>query len=315
MAALRLYRSDDASAPSLTGEAGSLVAMLSAILVDGYGSQPAAGWTKPFTDTHRAAFRMAAGDGANGHYLYVDDTGTTDARVTGCVSMAGIDARSEAWPAEWQLSGGAFVRKSGTASSVVRPWLCAADDRRLYLFTFSAQTALGGSASTDGHLWFGQLDAVMTGDGYATLLSARAAATTSTSGSLSASPNTLTPLAGHFLPRGWTQLVGPQTALKCHGSPLSMTTLAASTGGPPFPNPVTGSLDLSPIAIYEAGNVNPAPLRGYLPGLYAPLHALPGDHLQTVAGTGALAGKTFLLVNVWNSSTAGRVALQIGGDL
>ena len=38
-----VYRSDDAGAPNLTGAAGSLIAILDAVLVNGYGAKPAAG--------------------------------------------------------------------------------------------------------------------------------------------------------------------------------------------------------------------------------------------------------------------------------
>jgi hypothetical protein len=42
---VRIYRSTDGSAPVLTGQAGKLTDLLDAILVNGYGSKTAAGWT------------------------------------------------------------------------------------------------------------------------------------------------------------------------------------------------------------------------------------------------------------------------------
>ena len=67
--ALTIYRSSDAGAPSLTGAAGSLIALLDACLRTGYGTKAGAGWTKPFTGTNIAAFRQGAG--GNGRYLRV----------------------------------------------------------------------------------------------------------------------------------------------------------------------------------------------------------------------------------------------------
>lgn len=40
---VRVYRWDDASAPTLTGQLGSLITLLDAVLVNGYGSKTAAG--------------------------------------------------------------------------------------------------------------------------------------------------------------------------------------------------------------------------------------------------------------------------------
>ena len=46
-----VYRSTDAGAPLLTNSNGSLIAVLKACLVDGYGSKASAGWTAPFLRT------------------------------------------------------------------------------------------------------------------------------------------------------------------------------------------------------------------------------------------------------------------------
>ena len=58
---VRLYRSTDGSAPTLSGTAGDLINLLDKCLVSGYGSSTAAGWTKPYTSTNAAAFRPGLG--------------------------------------------------------------------------------------------------------------------------------------------------------------------------------------------------------------------------------------------------------------
>lgn len=67
-----LYQWTDASAPSLTGQVGSLTALLDAILVNGYGSVSAAGWSIAYTSTNKRQYAMASG--GTGRQLYVDDT-------------------------------------------------------------------------------------------------------------------------------------------------------------------------------------------------------------------------------------------------
>ncbi len=53
-----VYRSTDASAPQLSGTAGSLAAILDGCLVTGYGSKPAAGWTTAFTSGDLRSYRQ-----------------------------------------------------------------------------------------------------------------------------------------------------------------------------------------------------------------------------------------------------------------
>lgn len=67
------YFSTDASAPTLTGTTGSLVALLDAILVNGYGAKAAAGWSIAYTGTSKRDYKQ--GTGSNGYYLDVDDSG------------------------------------------------------------------------------------------------------------------------------------------------------------------------------------------------------------------------------------------------
>ena len=70
-----VYRWDDPSAPVLSSpSAGSLIGVLDACLVNGYGSKAAAGWTKAFSGTKLAAYRQGGGSMC---YLRIDDgTGT-----------------------------------------------------------------------------------------------------------------------------------------------------------------------------------------------------------------------------------------------
>src|SRR5690606_2349611 len=88
------YKSTDASAPAPTGQLGSLIALLDAILVTGYGSTPGAGWTEAFSGSDKAAYRM--GSGRSQMYVRIDDSGPggqgpREARINGFEAMTDVD--------------------------------------------------------------------------------------------------------------------------------------------------------------------------------------------------------------------------------
>ena len=83
---VRVYQSTDTSAPVLTGVAGSLIALLDAVLVAGYGTQTAAGWTKPFNGINKGVYKHA---GSNGYFRFVDDaSANADASWTSATDMS-----------------------------------------------------------------------------------------------------------------------------------------------------------------------------------------------------------------------------------
>lgn len=137
---VRVYRSTDASAPTLTGQTGSLVALLDAVLVNGYGTQTAAGWTIAFTGTSKRNYTMAAG--GTGMSLYVDDSGPgagtfKEARVTGFVTSTALGTGTGQFPTTSQQTapaGALVVRKSATADATARAWTIVADGHTLYMF-------------------------------------------------------------------------------------------------------------------------------------------------------------------------------------
>jgi len=127
---ITVYRSDDASAPVLSGTLGSLIAVLDACLVNGYGSQASAGWAKPFTGTNLAVYRAPQG---NRFYLRLDDTDAQYPVLRGYRAMTAVSTGTGLFPTTVQLSGGIRSVKSYTASSTVRPWIVIASPRAFYL--------------------------------------------------------------------------------------------------------------------------------------------------------------------------------------
>src|SRR5574337_1555206 len=92
---VNVYRSSDASAPVLTGQAGSLITVLDACLISGYGSKSPAGWVKPYSGTNLAAYRAATG---NQFYFRVDDSGTVEARISGYETMSDVNTGTGQFP-------------------------------------------------------------------------------------------------------------------------------------------------------------------------------------------------------------------------
>ena len=81
-----------------------------------------------------------------------------------------------------------------------------------------------------------------------------------------------------------------------------------STACVDYPDPITGGINLSRIHVSNGATVKG--IRGRLPGVFAPLNALPGNNGDTFSGVGDLAGRTFILLDCGSGNTRGRVALE-----
>ncbi len=288
-----IYKSTDASAPTLNGTVGSLITLLDACLVNGYGAKPAAGWTKAFTGTNLAAYRM--GSGATQYYLRVDDNGpgaggARESRLIGYQTMSDVNTGTDAFPSTNQL----YFRKSATLDATARPWYVAADDRTVIITqSFDSSVSYSGT-------YFGQFYSYVPNDLYGVCLIARIlennasyGSSTEALGIISASSSIATS-SGHFYARDSTGLVKAVAFEKSGGiGPVPNNMMVGSYG---FPNAADGSLILSPIYVRSVESTFGV-LRGRLRGIWINNHnnfgsfATPGD---TYSGTGDLAGKAFV---------------------
>lgn len=218
---VRLYKSTDASAPVLTGQVGSLVALLDAVLVNGYGSQTAAGWTKPFSITNKGAYlqNTTGSNNPSGMYLYVDDTGpgaggAREARLCGFETMSAITPTGTGqFPTTAQMtapSGALVARKSATADATARAWTIIANGQTIYMFFESGDQTNPFAATTFA---FGDFKSFKASDQYAVMIIGRlqennAAASVDSLHALnlcnSTTPNMNTTNSGHFIARSWT---------------------------------------------------------------------------------------------------------------
>lgn len=335
---VRLYQSTDASAPTLTGQAGSLTTLLDAVLVNGYGSQPAAGWSIAQTTTNKRGYQQATGgnSGATGCSLWVDDSAPTtakEARVTGFETMTGLGTGTGQFPTGAQLNigttpnGAVIIRKSTTADATARAWRAIANGHAIYL---SVDTGDITNPTASFPFFFGDFFSYHASDTFAISLQGRASENNANGQNESfymgrSSGPTPAAVGGQYVDRSWTGVGGSVPIDKIYfyapqlgggGGAISINNLpnVNATMGPGFnetasvyayPNPADGSLSLSPFWIFHNNTI-----RGYMPGLWVPLHNLPLNHLDTFTVSGGnLNGKSFIGINVvamvWNANNAG----------
>jgi len=294
-----IYRSTDASAPALTGWAGSLIAVLDACLVNGYGSKAPVGWTKPWSGTNLASYRSNVGSQL---YVGVDDGAGTTARIRGFQTMtaAGVAAGSGAFPfpSDVQVSGGLWVIKSNAASSLARPWVLISNGKIFYLFIDLDTTDTHGTITA-----FGDISSYKASDSNCSILIAN------TTGSYAncyfpVLSNVSSTIAGHYLSQKFD---GISYSISVGKVPingwLSHDYMSGWAGFPLIqdPEPIAGGKILSPIGISEMSGSFGVP-RGRLPGIWAAAHAVFGSTGDTIQGdpNTALAGKTVELFKIYN---------------
>lgn len=302
---VRLYKSTDTSAPTLNGTVGALITVLDAILVNGYGSQSAAGWTKPYSGTNTAVYRMAT-SGNSGFYLDVNDNGpgtgaAREARMRGYETMSAVGTGTNAFPTAAQLTNGLSIRKSSTADSTARAWYCLANGSVFYLFVesndFTSPNACPG-------FMFGDILSYKSADPYNCAIIGTATEQSSTPGTnatlFAALVITTTGspaihngnLTSHYIARSSSAVAGSLAFGKHVDCGKAMNaSMGVGTAGSDmmaYPNAADNGLILCPVFVHHGGT-----LRGQLKGVWAPAHALPVGTGDIINGTGNLAGKSF----------------------
>ncbi len=328
---VRIYRSTDASAPTLSGTSGALLTVLDAVLVNGYGSKTAAGWTIAYTGTNLRQYAMAAG--GTGCQLYINDTGpgagaAREARINGFKTGTAIGTGTGQFPSTGQMtapSGAVVVRKSTTADSTARPWTIIADGNTLYMFIetgdntapFAAIPWMFGdffsysSTDTSNCIIIGRTienigvfttQNIYTDAGWAEHFSNLSAMTTT------GLTNTL---GGHYVCASYTNTggsvpVGKHSDQTKMGSQHNGTCMFtgylgyASTGSSNtgltwftgFNYPNFPDSGLYMAPIYIHHN---GFVRGYFKGLWCPLQHHPLSHNDTFSATGSLNGKSMVV--------------------
>lgn len=301
MTAPIVYASTDASAPTLNGQAGSLVTVLDAILVTGYGAQLPAGWAIAFTGTNKRIYRAPTG-ALRGFFRVQDDSPSPtlaagrEALLRGSEAASAIDTQTNLFPTAAQLASGLFIRKSAYADATAVPWIAVADDRTLYFFC-NVKDYPGWAAFMIGEYF----SLKPTADAYNGMVIGRNASQVAATPTALATQEGLHLLSaitavtgGHYLARSFSEFMASAVNVGKHGNAAhSAATLVGLTD---YPNPVDSTLHLSQVWVHEPA-ANPI-IRGRLRGFWHFLHPVgsPVNHLDTWSGSGSLAGKTFMAI-------------------
>lgn len=315
---VRLYKSTDASAPTLTGQVGSLVALLDAVLVNGYGSKSAAGWTKAFSATNKASYRMVT-SGNTGFYLDVDDSAPSsarEARMRGYEAMTAVGTGTNAFPTSAQSSFGVVCRKSTSADATARPWYAIADGSCIYLFIDTGDWTAPAYSSAFA---FGDFFSYKSSDAYNCCIVSRQAENDSNAyqeklGEICVTSVTTQAQSGCFLARAATGVAGSVnfgkfSSVLCGTGTTSGNGYCAAGGSGSaiyYPNYPDGGLLLAPLFIAHNGYV-----RGYFKGLWSPCHFQPCGHGDQINGTGVMSAKSFIALNT-RSNSSGANGWQFG---
>jgi len=301
---ITVYRSDDASAPVLSGTAGTLIAVLDACLVNGYGSQASAGWAKAFTGTNLAVYRAPQGQR---FYLRVDDTHAQYPVLRGYRAMTAVSTGTGLFPTTVQLSGGIRTVKSYASSTTARPWIVVASPRACYLWISFNATDMGAVNTSVDMCFFGDIASYLPGDAYGAAIIGKIVADISASSTLFA--NALTTgaqAAGHYLASDFAQS-GNAAQFACLQSVIAASMYAGAAGSF-YPDPITGGMLLERLRLVEGGTTQKL-VRGHLPGCYNPIHPSPATHLDILQGRGAMLGTDMLVL--YKGGTDGRVVLSL----
>lgn len=309
------YRSEDTSAPTLSGTAGDLITVLDAILRTGYGSQPAAGWTKPYTGTNSAVFQMGAGTGSG---ISIDDNatgtgGAREARIRGYVTPSGVGAGGDPFPTAAQKTNGLIARKSDTADATVRRWVCLADARTFYFWSQTTDSGANNRGQWTGFA-FGDFYKLNASDAWNAMIIGRnieSATYTTTDEALPRCTSAINGTTiGHYAPR---IAAGTGTAVQFGKFGNTLYSSTEIKGAASWPDVVTGGIFGTPIWVNQAGSSS---LRGRLRGLHQCFNSAPLDNvLNTPAPIGQMSiqqgqvgtdyeGKTLMMM--WNNGVGGQ---------
>lgn len=320
---VRAYYSTDAGAPVLTGQAGSLVQLLDACLVNGYSGGATAraplGWSKPFSGTDKAAYRTASAR----DYLRVQDNADgfagTLAVVAGFGSMSTVDAGTEQFPATT-----VYALKSITANTTARPWVLYGDEEFFYLFVQNGNSV--STATWWNCLHFGAIIADKPDDPYPFVIGGyRPSADTAVTSSSAFGSRSVD--ARQFAMR--RDALEVQAPVEAGALGLGLADFlsfgvyqASGVRAEANPSPATGRLNLWPIYLKDrVTSSGRGSIRGRLPGVYFASQNFGDGTFSRIGGGVGLESRTLEMMEFgWSNSTVttttvlARLFFDITGD-
>ena len=311
------YTSADTSAPTLNDTQGALAAVLLAILVNGYGSQSAAGWTTAYTgSTGQYAFKQGGG---NSNYLNIDDSAATGistyARVSGYTSMTAFGAGAGQFPNNVQQSGGLYwPRFQYTSATSPSRWACIATNKTFYFWNEGDGTN-NGSKNVQQLFFFGDMNTYGTNDTSCTVIGGATGASDTNSWTYtSVSVITATLIIYAAANSFGTSGSSPQGFHSDYW--LNGASNVMGNGGVVYTNPEDTGLYVKPIWLTDPVGVNNI-LRGLMPGIWNCCHAASNFANTSITtsqfsanGSDQTSGKTFTILKLGNGGSTGTVTFE-----
>lgn len=303
----RYYKSSDAGAPVLNGTVGSVITVLDAVLVNGYGSKPSAGWTKPFSGTNKAVYYSAAGSSTRFFYRVLDDgsgaVGARDAAIRGYETMSDVDTGTGPFPTVAMQAAGLSLGKSTALNSTAVQWFILA----------SGQTFLMGVLVGRWQVaYVGEFDSFTPSDSHNACIIAAAAGSTPDGFSASAICivfQTHSALEVDWSPQGTVAIarLSTQAAGSVYGSLMHTSAIFCSVsaltnpndgwGKLPKLNPADGAAYFEDLILNEYGSSFGT--RGKLRGIHPmPHRGTQWNDEELFDGTGDLSGRQFLVLRM-----------------
>ena len=312
-----IYRNTDASAPILTGQSGSLITLFDAVLVNGYGSQPAAGWSKPYTfSSSFGAVYYPSASAASKMYYRINDSGNLTASlpqrfatIQGFENMISAASGSLRVPDLSPNTNEVKIVKSNTSDAVVRPWIIAADEKTCMLFTGVFDTTASVSQAVWVSHYFGEIYPYKENDAYHSVIVGVGTSlnSTYTNTEIYLTQHTYTFLSSSYTGNGiWIMRSYDEFPLYDQCGLISPSALRDSyIGELPRLNPAEGGLYTTDI--WVVGNYPNYNIRGKIRGLKAHLHSengWPTNYALSYNGTGTQLGRRFEMIDLLCRTTS-----------
>lgn len=330
MAQFTIYSSSDASGPGqIKGQAGEVLRVLDACLVNGYSGKTAAGWTKPIANASNiGSYKQGAGAG---YGLVINDNGPNvtstfkEAWATGWKVVTGVGspvgAGTGQFPTAAQLltSGHVVIRKSTTADTTGRNWVVFADASTFYMFILT-----GDFVATNTYFDFGFGDFYShwgSSDANRCWIVGRSTENANTqSATVGGIDRQIVPevtsnnagsyFADNFAGSSGSQIAYPFGDLSKQGQIYASSSGLPLLGAVPTPNPADNSYYISPLWMMDLTHQ----VRGRVRGLYHLTHPVASfSDGMTFSGSGDYAGKTFQIV--WQGMNGGFYCVETSNTL
>lgn len=315
-----IYRDSDEGAPQFLGARDSYNNALLAILVNGYGSKPGAGWTSPYSATGLRVFKQGAS--GNNRYLRVYNRQTSGDASYGWLfnmaayeTMTAVSTGTARWPTTAQQSGNGLwgrYRDLNTydegAGPVNPKWMCIANDSFFAMFICASGNPeeIGGDASS-GFTFFGKFDSEKSGDTYGDIIGG--GATSAYTGYYGNSSS----FGCAYVTRAHS-LTGGSIPAALYSTTVRPGFASFGDGTVPLPDPVSGKMILEKVHIQTSttGDILASSFRGVLPCMYTHPHpkaSLPANVF--FSGNAENAGRQFQMKNITDNGY--RLAVEVSG--